>query len=156
MHVIKSRDTLVYTGESGTVYPLLERGDFLRSPLSLVPEAATDERQLVGRDYIYHRASQGVAYRLSFEVYALFQTRSDAEREIALHMQELMLDRDGTLEQQCAFLGDTPTLVQTWQATLNNIVPTPLTQSDDPEVDGRSGKSQYLLTYSFTLSNPVA
>lgn len=155
MNVIKARDTLIYTGDSGTVYPLLERGDFLRSALSLVPEATTDERQLVGRDYIYHRASQGVAYRLSFEVYALFPTRSDAEREIALLLHELMLDRDGSLEQQTAFLGDVPTLVQTWQATLNSITPTPLTQSDDPEVDGRDGKSQLLLTYNFTLTNPV-
>lgn len=154
MNVIRARDTLVFTSAAGGVYPLLERGDFLSAPLSLLPEAAADERQLVGRDYIYHRASQGVAWRLSFGVYALFATRSDAERELALYMQEIMLHRDGSLEQQSAFLGDTPTLIQTWQATLNNIVPTPLTQVDDPEVDGCSGRSQFLLTYSFTLTHP--
>jgi len=156
MVIFSARESVDYQPLDGARQRLLTRGDYLRAQTSMQPEAASEEHRLVGRPYIYHRSARGLCYRYVIEPYLRFKSRSEADRMVELHVQALMLARDGTLLRASAFQGSMPSLCQRWNATLSGVIVTPLVARDNPELADARGRLWYSLRYDFILTNPRA
>lgn len=156
MIVYTARESVDFQTLEGGRQRLLTRGNYLRAPELMQPEGASEEHSLVGRPYIHHRSARGLCYRYVIEPYLRFASRSEADRTVELHVQSLMLARDGILLRASAYQGSIPSLVQCWDATLASVVATPLVAADNPELADAHGRLWYSLRYDITLTNPRA
>ena len=99
--------------------------------------------------------ANGVAFDLSLDVYLRFACAADAQRITRLHVQDMMARRSGALRSRAAYIGNVPTLVQTWHATLQQVEAELLSREANPQLPDEDGMIWAAIKYGFILTNPL-